>query len=597
MRAWLLSSILLVTTIAGCLGSDESTVPDAALHTPLSVEGVLELVSEPLGAVEVIHEELGIETRHGMLRADVYRGDPATYPADWKSPVIVIASPYNNPSKDRNDDNRVRSDLYDWLENFLVPRGYAIVHLDTLGTRESTGCTTVMDSTEREATAEAIDALGKMDWSNGKVGMIGKSYVGATQVGAAIEEPEHLVTIVPVSPVSNAYAYHYRNGVPYAGNQLTNVLYATNANAVYRVTQTPYGTAPEQAIEDPAAFTEGPVCFPESIAMGALPTGDYTERWADRDMRPGIPEQRSDISVLFIHGHQDWNVKPDHFTDVWNSYPSDVKLAMLGQWHHDYPDNNRWDPDTHGHREDWYWLLHRWFDHFLMDIDTGLAQEIATCPVQTQGSDAVWRCMESFPQDADELTLYPAGTELAPELGSGSATYIEPGSGPATTTGDDPGGPTMLTYRHTFEEDTRVVGIPNITLTASTTSPYNAHLIAVLALERAGGGVDELTWAIQSLRHRNGLTGEPIVPATEYAVTFDFFMMDHVFEEGDTLQLIVRGTSMAPNLGIVPNPVPGAVTIDEAGSALRLPVLSTGNVFEPLGKDDVPKAYNPQLDG
>ena len=36
-----------------------------------------------------------------------------------------------------------------------------------------------------------------MEWSNGKVGMVGISWNGTTPLAAAVEDPDHLATIVP----------------------------------------------------------------------------------------------------------------------------------------------------------------------------------------------------------------------------------------------------------------------------------------------------------------------------------------------------------------------------------------------------------------
>ncbi|MEW5901784.1 MAG: CocE/NonD family hydrolase, partial [Acidobacteriota bacterium] len=60
---------------------------------------------------------------------------------------------------------------------------------------------------------DTIEWLGTRDWSSGKVGMIGGSYVGWVQLWAASEKPPHLTTIIPnVAPPDPFYNIPYEYG-------------------------------------------------------------------------------------------------------------------------------------------------------------------------------------------------------------------------------------------------------------------------------------------------------------------------------------------------------------------------------------------------
>jgi uncharacterized protein len=60
---------------------------------------------------------------------------------------------------------------------------------------------------------DAIEWLAAQPWSNGKVGMIGGSYVGWVQWWAASQRPPHLVTIIPnVAPPDPFYNIPYEHG-------------------------------------------------------------------------------------------------------------------------------------------------------------------------------------------------------------------------------------------------------------------------------------------------------------------------------------------------------------------------------------------------
>ena len=60
---------------------------------------------------------------------------------------------------------------------------------------------------------DSVEWAAGLPGSNGKVGMYGSSYVGATQWLAATTAPPHLVTIVPVNTASDYYdGWTYEGG-------------------------------------------------------------------------------------------------------------------------------------------------------------------------------------------------------------------------------------------------------------------------------------------------------------------------------------------------------------------------------------------------
>lgn len=82
-----------------------------------------------------------------------------------------------------------------------VPRGFAVVHSEALGTGLSQGCPTVGDDPERVTpkfvvdwlngrvkgytTATGNEEVSATSWSTGKVGMIGTSYEGTLPLATA----------------------------------------------------------------------------------------------------------------------------------------------------------------------------------------------------------------------------------------------------------------------------------------------------------------------------------------------------------------------------------------------------------------------------
>ena len=121
-------------------------------------------------------------------------------PAGVKVPVIVDASVYFHPLQTL-DFRACRPFL---TENY-VPQGYAVALIAVRGTADRGGCMNLMGSGERFDLDQAITWLGTQPWSTGSVGMIGKSYDGATQWMVAPFGNKYLKTIVPVSGVPDLY--------------------------------------------------------------------------------------------------------------------------------------------------------------------------------------------------------------------------------------------------------------------------------------------------------------------------------------------------------------------------------------------------------
>ena len=128
-----------------------------------------------------------------VLPADIYR--PA---AEGKFPVLLERTPYD------------RRDFEFGLKG--AQRGFVVIIQDVRGRYASDGefYTFVNEPNDGYDTVEWASAL---PYSNGKVGMFGGSYVGATQMLAAIAHPPHLAGICPVVTSSNYHdSWTYQGG-------------------------------------------------------------------------------------------------------------------------------------------------------------------------------------------------------------------------------------------------------------------------------------------------------------------------------------------------------------------------------------------------
>src|SRR5882724_7686279 len=130
---------------------------------------------------------VAVKMRDGVtLHADIYRPT-----ADGKFSVLLQRTPY-----DKNNE------VDFGLEG--AARGYVVIVQDVRGryTSEGEWYTFKHESDDGYDTIEWAAAL---PYSDGRVGMFGGSYVGATQMLAAIAHPPHLAGICPVVTASN---YH-----------------------------------------------------------------------------------------------------------------------------------------------------------------------------------------------------------------------------------------------------------------------------------------------------------------------------------------------------------------------------------------------------
>ena len=94
----------------------------------------------------------------------------------------------------------------------MVPRGYVVIIQDVRGRYSSEGEWYPFKHEQADG-YDTVEWAAALPYSNGKVGMIGASYVGATQMLAAIAQPPHLAAIAPNMTASNYHdGWTYQSG-------------------------------------------------------------------------------------------------------------------------------------------------------------------------------------------------------------------------------------------------------------------------------------------------------------------------------------------------------------------------------------------------
>ncbi len=219
-----------------------------------------------------------------ILRADVYRPK-----ADGQFPVLLQRTPYNK-------NNGAAFGLK------AASSGYVVIVQDVRGrfTSEGEWYTFKHEADDGYDTVEWAAAL---PYSNGKVGMWGGSYVGATQMLTAIAHPPHLAGICPVVTASNYHEnWTYQGG---AFEQWFNQSWTSglaqdtldravqkNTNALGGAWKLPLASYPLFNFSDPsAAPTSTAALAPYFLDWLAHPT--YDQYWK----QISIEEHFADITV------------------------------------------------------------------------------------------------------------------------------------------------------------------------------------------------------------------------------------------------------------------------------------------------------------
>lgn len=171
---------------------------------------------------DVVKEhDVGVTMRDGItLRLNLFRPAGATGPL----PVLLSAHPYgkdNVPIRKRgrwslsfqfrimNQPAPLRiSDQTSWEAPdpvWWVQHGYAVINLDTRGGGSSEGRGDLFSDQEADDIAQVIAWAAEQPWSNGRVGMLGVSYLAMSQYKVAALNPPGLKAICPWEGFTDAY--------------------------------------------------------------------------------------------------------------------------------------------------------------------------------------------------------------------------------------------------------------------------------------------------------------------------------------------------------------------------------------------------------
>ncbi|MEU8632269.1 CocE/NonD family hydrolase [Amycolatopsis sp. NPDC048633] len=495
--------------------------------------------------------------RIDRVAADVIRPD-----ARVRVPVILDVSPYyaccgrgNESQKKTYAPDGTPQQFPLFLDNYFVPRGYAVVLADVGGTNRSSGCFDDVGSGNAvvnwlNGRAKAFDAPEggrpvKADWATGDVGAIGKSQDGATAIGMAASGIRGLKTVVPLEGVADNYSQLVANGAPLATPENTGSAFTYN----------------ERAAE---------LCRPFEADLKARmgTNGDYNAYWRSVHYvpRPGH------ASVLIAQGFGDGAVAPSQFAAYWDALgrAGVPRKAWLSQAGHVDPFDLR--------RAQWVATLDRWFDRWLRGVRNGVEHESA---VHLETAPDRWTDVRSWPPATAATTFRPSADGTLGPRGSGTATVVDD---PAVGREAWADGESAARFTGApLTSAVRLAGAPSVTITASSDKTAARLGVALVDYGPAdvrntanyGSGIRNLTtkscWGVSSpgdsacfldtatdlvrvdheivaagwadLGHHASLRhGEPLVPGRAYSMTFTLTALDHVVPAGHRLGLLLGGT-------------------------------------------------------
>jgi predicted acyl esterase len=567
----LIAALFVVPALAGCLTGDqteEGSDDPRSLRgqDPIPIQERVNLPYDTTGDLSVVLtqgllEMLPVQSINISVELPLQEGGAALLPEGgrvhiglWlpdvpegtKVPVIADAGPYY-------ESENAALEPYYFTQNLidnLGPHGYAIAQVSVMGTGWSNHCMDLMGRAEQLGIDAAVTWLGTQDWSNGNVGMAGKSYDGSTPWQAAMFGNPHLRTIVPASGLIGMHDLMWRNGSAETRGPIMH-------NGVYG------RFAVDNDEEDIQNLCPDYVLGP-GHGGGAWATGGENEQvheyWAERHFLARVLDNYNG-SVLLVQGLQDWNVDP-HMAFPTHHLLEDAGIevkGIYGQWAHSWPDQRSHHEDLSSGRGqeafplnmryDFQQALLEWCDYYLKE--EGPKPDLRS---EVQDNLGQWRLEESYPPRDATLVKVP--------MSSMTQTVGEDAIILPSAAMDNDQRLAYLVPALSETEDTQIAGNVLFHATVTPTGP-GGQIFAHLADAETGL---RLGHAIMDLRyHAGGKQSQDVTPGEPILAKMEFEALDVQLPAGHGMILTLAATGE----GYLPSSVSQPVMVD-AGDASNL---------------------------
>lgn len=311
-----------------------------------------------------------VPMRDGVkLATDVYLPEGGSE----KLPVILTRTPYNKDGTKSYGE-------------YFAKNGYAFVAQDTRGRYASEGVWHWMTDDGKDG-ADCAAWIAAQPWANGKIGMVGTSYVGGTQHAMALDKVPQLTTVIPVDAVSNMGRQSMRNAGAFEMRFwnwiMLNAGRGSNA-ALDPATQVELKEMAENRWDYLKLLPLRPGGTPLKLApeyedwlIQAMRHGKDDEFWAQNNILAD-PSRYKDMPVYLVGGWYDsWAGNTSaNFAALSKTLKSDVYLIM-GPWIHGAQGKHAhgqvdFGPDA-AIADQMAWRK-EWFDHWLKGQDNSVGK-------------------------------------------------------------------------------------------------------------------------------------------------------------------------------------------------------------------------------
>jgi hypothetical protein len=516
-----------------------------------------------------VERGVAVKMRDGMtLRGDIYRPK-----AEGEFPVLLQRTPYD---KRGGVDFGLKA----------AARGYVVVIQDVRGryTSEGEWYPFLHESEDGYDTVEWAAAL---PYANGKVGMFGGSYVGATQMLAAIAAPPHLAGIFPVVTASN-----YHDGWTYQGGAFEQWFSQTWTTGLVQDTLTRRAARERNPV--PQWILKLPLAAYPVLNADADDLAPYYVDWLahpnydDYWKKFSIEDNHSKIQVPGFHVGGWYDIfmggTARNYAGIKARGGSEAarrgQRLMIGPWYHGPFDGKTGELDfgpaarsADGKSFDADEVMLRWYDHLLKGEANGSERE-KPVSIFVMGENA-WREEDDWPLARAKSTRYYLHSEgnansllgdgtLSPEPPQAEARdhYVYSPSEPVPTRGGglccdnerlasgafdqrpvESRGDVLVYTTPEFKADFEVTGPVTLELYASSSSvdtDFTAKLVDVWP----NGFAQNLTDGILRGRFRNSPEKPEFMnPGQVYKFTIDMGPTSNVFRAGHRLRLEVSSSN------------------------------------------------------
>lgn len=335
---------------------------------------VTTLAKGPVPSTAAVQTNVMVPMRDGVkLATDIYLPAKDGQPLEGRFPVILTRLPYNKDGSAKQGE-------------YFARNGYVFIAQDTRGRFGSEGVWHWLT----DDGVDGVDCaawIGKQPWSNGKIGMMGTSYVGGTQHAMALEGTPELATVIPVDAASNCGVQSMRNAGAFEMRFWNWIM--LNAGKGSRASHDPATAALLKEMADnrvaylpnlPLRRGTTPLRFApeyEEWLVEAMSHGADDAFWKQNNIL-GHPERYKDIPVYLVGGWYDsWAGNTTaNFQALSRTLKSDVYLIM-GPWIHGQQVKS-----THGQvdfgpdaaiPDELAWRL-EWYDRWLKGTDNSVGK-------------------------------------------------------------------------------------------------------------------------------------------------------------------------------------------------------------------------------